>query len=61
MVTRNVMQSLPALLVGVDQTGGDRSATINGLPQDSVKLTIDGIDMKNVQGEGTGSGFYSFV
>ncbi len=61
MVTRNVMQSLPALLVGVDQSGGDRSATINGLPQDSVKLTIDGIDTKNVQGEGTGSGFYSFV
>lgn len=61
MVTRNVMQSLPALLVGIDQTGGDRSATINGLPQNSVKLTMDGIDVKNVQGEGNGGGFYAFV
>ena len=33
-----------------DQTGGDRSATINGLPQNAVKLTIDGIDVKPVQG-----------
>ncbi len=61
MVTRNVMQSIPALLVGVDQSGGDRSATVNGLPQNSVKLTIDGINTANVQGEGAGSGFYSFV
>ena len=61
MVTRNVMQSLPVLLVGVDQTAGDRSATINGLPQNAVKLTIDGIDVKPVQGNGDTSGFYAYV
>lgn len=60
-ITRNVMQSIPALLVGVDQSGDDRSATVNGLPQNSVKLTIDGINTANVQGEGAGGGFYSFV
>ena len=49
LITRNMMQSLPAMLVGIDQTGGDRSATINGLPQNAVKLTIDGIDVKQVQ------------
>lgn len=61
MITRNVMQSLPAMLVGVDQTGGDRSATINGLPQTAVKLTIDGIDVKPVQGDNATSSFYAYV
>jgi len=61
MITRNVMQSLPAMLVGVDQTGGDRSATINGLPQNAVKLTIDGIDVKPVQGDSATSSFYAYV
>ena len=49
------------MLVGVDQTGGDRSATINGLPQNAVKLTIDGIDVKPVQGDNATSSFYAYV
>ena len=61
MITRNVMQSIPAMLVGVDQTGGDRSATINGLPQNAVKLTIDGIDVKPVQGDNATSSFYAYI
>jgi hypothetical protein len=52
---------LPAVLVGIDQTGGDRSATINGLPQNAVKLTIDGIDVKPVQGDNATSSFYAYI
>ena len=59
-VTRNLMDSM-TFLVGVDSAsaGGDsRDARVNGLPGQSVALTMDGVSIKSAQGE---SDFYAYV
>lgn len=59
-VTRNLMDSM-TYLVGVDSSnaGGDsRDARVNGLPGQSVALTMDGVSIKSAQGE---SDFYAYV
>ena len=59
-VTRNLMDSM-TLMVGVDSTsaaGDSRDARVNGLPGQSVALTMDGVSIKSAQGE---SDFYAYV
>jgi len=59
-VTRNLMDSM-TYLVGIDRpaAGGDsRDARVNGLPGQSVALTMDGVSIKSAQGE---TDFYAYV
>ena len=42
LVSRNALYAV-ALLPGVATTGGPRGAVINGLPNNTVNVTIDGI------------------
>ena len=59
-VTRNLMDSM-TYLVGVDRpaAGGDsRDARVNGLPGQSIALTMDGVSIKSAQGE---ADFYAYV
>ena len=58
--TRNLMDSI-VTLPGIDATANNRTARINGLPQDSVVLTIDGIDARPSGGNGTQTAFYAYV
>jgi hypothetical protein len=59
-VTRNLMDSM-TYLVGIDRpaAGGDsRDARVNGLPGQSVAMTMDGVSIKSAQGE---ADFYAYV
>ena len=42
LVSRNALYSV-ALLPGVQTTGGPRGAIINGLPNNTVNITLDGV------------------
>jgi hypothetical protein len=56
--SRNGLNAI-GLLPGVTQTGTMRAATINGLPQNTINIAIDGISVSNnLQ---TGDGFYAQV
>lgn len=58
LVTRNALNALP-MLAGVDAVAGPRDATINGLPQSAINVTIDGVNVNNnLQ---SGDGFYSMI
>ena len=58
LMSRNALASM-MFLPGVEQTGGYRAATINGLPQNTINLTLDGIGIgNNLQ---SGDGFYTQV
>ena len=58
LVSRNGLNAV-GLLPGVTQTGTVRNSTINGLPQNTINIAIDGISVSNnLQ---TGDGFYAQV
>jgi hypothetical protein len=58
LVSRNALYAV-ALLPGVATTGGPRGAIINGLPNNTVNITIDGIGTGNMLQ--SGDGFFSMV
>jgi hypothetical protein len=47
-------------LPGVSTPGGNRNATINGLPQGVINITLDGINIQDNTNR-TGDGFFSIV
>jgi len=58
LVTRNALNFL-TFLPGVDTATGPRSATINGLPQNTINVTVDGVNVNNnLQ---SGDGFYTMI
>ena len=56
--SRNALYAV-ALLPGVSTTGGPRGAVINGLPNNTVNITIDGVNTGNMLQ--SGDGFFSMV
>ena len=58
LVSRNALYSL-AFLPGVETAGGPRGAVINGLPNNTINITIDGISTGNAL-QST-DGFFSMV
>jgi hypothetical protein len=58
LVSRNALYSV-AMLPGVSTTGGPRNALINGLPNNTVNITIDGVGTGNALQ--SGDGFFSMV
>ncbi|MDQ3488058.1 MAG: TonB-dependent receptor, partial [Acidobacteriota bacterium] len=58
LVSRNALYAV-ALLPGVSTTGGPRGAVINGLPNNTVNITIDGVNTGNMLA--SGDGFFSMV
>ncbi len=58
LVSRNALYSV-AMLPGVSTTGGPRGALINGLPNNTVNITIDGVGAGNML-QST-DGFFSMV
>jgi hypothetical protein len=58
LISRNALYSLTSL-PGVSTTGGPRAALINGLPNNTVNITIDGIGTGNAL-QST-DGFFSMV
>lgn len=58
LASRNALYAV-ALLPGVSTTGGPRTANINGLPNNTVNITIDGITTGNMLQ--SGDGFFSMV
>ena len=58
LVSRNALYSV-ALLPGVSTTGGPRGAVINGLPNNTVNITIDGVTTGNMFM--STDGFFSMV
>jgi hypothetical protein len=57
--TRNALYAT-TLLPGVDTTGGPRASTVNGLPQYTVNITLDGVNVNNNMQKQT-DGFYAMV
>jgi hypothetical protein len=57
--TRNALYAV-TLLPGVDTTGGPRASTINGLPQYTINITLDGVNVNNNMQKQT-DGFYAMV
>ncbi len=57
--TRNVMDFLTNL-PGVNTTGGPRGSTVNGLPQSTLNITIDGLNTQDNFNK-TGDGFFSYI
>ncbi len=58
IVSRNALYSV-AMLPGVSSTSGPRNALINGLPNNTVNITIDGVGTGNMLQ--SGDGFFSMV
>jgi hypothetical protein len=58
LVSRNALYSV-AMLPGVSTTGGPRAALINGLPNNTVNITIDGVGTGNAL-QST-DGFFSMI
>ena len=58
IVSRNALYSVN-MLPGVSTTGGPRNALINGLPNNTVNITIDGVGTGNMLQ--SGDGFFSMV
>src|SRR5688500_7559262 len=56
--SRNALYAV-ALLPGVSTTGGPRTASVNGLPNNTVNITIDGVNTGNMLQ--SGDGFFSMV
>jgi hypothetical protein len=48
------------LLAGVSTPGGNRDATINGLPQGTINITLDGVNIQDNTLK-TGDGFFAIV
>jgi hypothetical protein len=62
MVSRNAMDFL-IFLPGVNTTGTNRSSTINGMPNNVISITIDGINTQDnfLKGNAGGDGFFSMI
>jgi len=58
IVSRNALYSV-TMLPGVSTTGGPRAALINGLPNNTINITIDGVGTGNMLQ--SGDGFFSMV
>ncbi len=58
LVSRNALYAV-AMLPGVSTTGGPRAALINGLPNNTVNITIDGVGTGNALQ--SGDGFFTMV
>jgi hypothetical protein len=58
LVSRNALNFV-VFLPGVSTTGGPRGSTISGLPQNTINISLDGINVSNnLQ---SGDGFFSMV
>ena len=57
--TRNALYAVN-LLPGVDTTGTVRDASIAGLPEQTINITLDGVNVNNNQ-DRAGDGFYAMV
>jgi len=62
LASRSVMDFLPNL-PGVNTTGSNRNSTINGLPNATINITIDGINTQDnyLKGSVGGDGFFSVI
>jgi hypothetical protein len=62
MATRNALDFL-VLLPGANTTGGSRATTFNGLPNNAIAITIDGINTQDnyLKGNSGGDGFFSMI
>ncbi len=58
IVSRNALYSV-AMLPGISTTSGPRNSLINGLPKNTVNITIDGVGTGNMLQ--SGDGFFSMV
>ena len=59
LTSRSVMDFLPNL-AGVNTPGGNRDSTIQGLPQATINITIDGMNVQDNYLK-TGDGFFSLI
>src|SRR6185503_867201 len=59
LTTRNALSAV-TMLPGVDQVGAARDATLFGLPEQTINITIDGVNTNNNMQRST-DGFYSMV
>src|SRR5262245_46392378 len=57
--TRNALYAVN-MLPGVDTTGTVRDSTIMGLPEQTINITLDGVNVNNNQDK-AGDGFYAMV
>jgi hypothetical protein len=57
--TRNALYAVN-MLPGVDTTGTVRDSSINGLPENTINITLDGVNVNNNQDK-NGDGFYAMV
>jgi hypothetical protein len=57
--TRNALYAVN-MLPGVDTTGTVRNSTITGLPEQTINITLDGVNVNNNQDK-AGDGFYAMV
>jgi hypothetical protein len=62
MVSRNAMDFV-VFLPGVNTTSTNRSSTVNGMPNNVVNITIDGINTQDnfLKGNAGGDGFFSMI
>ena len=58
LVSRNALNFV-TFLPGVETTGGPRGSTISGLPQNTINVTLDGVNVNN--NFQSGDGFFSMV
>jgi hypothetical protein len=58
LVSRNALNFV-TFLPGVETTGGPRGSTISGLPQNTISVTLDGVNVNN--NFQSGDGFFSMV
>jgi Carboxypeptidase regulatory-like domain/TonB-dependent Receptor Plug Domain len=58
LVSRNALNFL-VFLPGVETAGGPRGSTISGLPQNTISVTYDGVNVNN--NFQSGDGFFSMV
>ncbi len=58
LISRNALYSV-SMLPGVSTTGGPRNSLINGLPNNTVNITVDGVGTGNMLQ--SGDGFFSMV
>ena len=59
LVSRNALDFV-TLLPGVNTPGGNRDSTINGLPQNAINITVDGINVQDNTLKST-DGFFTIV
>jgi hypothetical protein len=59
LVTRNALNFI-TFLPGIDTAGIQRDSTINGLPQSTINITIDGVNVQDNFNK-TGDGFFAII